>query len=74
MFLYTASGWTGEAAPCDEGTLEWVDKEKVWKLNIWEGDRIFLKLIIDDADYFKLKLVYDDNGKLIDSELVEGDI
>ena len=74
MHLFTADEFTGELIDCDEGELCWIDKDKLLSLNIWEGDRIFLKLIIDNADYFKLKLVYDDDGKLIDSELVEGDI
>ena len=74
MHLFTADEFTGELIDCDEGELSWVEKDKLLLLNIWEGDRIFLKQILDDADYFKLKLVYDDDGKLIDSELVEGDI
>ena len=69
MFLYTASGWTGEAAPCDEGTLEWVDKEKVWKLNIWEGDKIFFRLMDEDAPFFSLKLVYDGTDRLVQAVL-----
>lgn len=74
MHLFTADEYIGELIDCDEGELSWVEKDKLLSLNIWEGDRIFLKQILDDADYFKLKLVYDDNGKLIDSELVERDI
>ncbi len=69
MFLYTASGWTGEAAPCDEGKLEWVDKEKVWKLNIWEGDKIFFRLMDEDAPFFSLKLVYDGTDRLVQAVL-----
>ena len=45
MSLFTADGFEGEAIPCNEGVLEWVDKDKVNELNIWEGDKIFFKLL-----------------------------
>ena len=41
MSLFTADGFEGEEIPCDEGQREWVDKEEVWKLKLWEGDKIF---------------------------------
>ena len=58
MSLYTADGFTGEPVECNEGDLIWVDKEKVLQLNIWEGDRIFLRLLNEKSDFFSLKLVY----------------
>lgn len=58
MSLYTADGFTGEPHACDEGELEWVDKEKVLQLNIWEGDKIFLRLLNEETEFFSLKLVY----------------
>lgn len=59
MFLYTADGFAGElAASCDEGELAWVEKERVSDLPLWEGDRIFLKLLQDGTDFFSLKLCY----------------
>jgi 8-oxo-dGTP pyrophosphatase MutT (NUDIX family) len=64
MFLFTASGWSGEETACDEGDLEWVDKDKVWDLNIWEGDKIFFRLLDEDASFFSLKLVYDGTDRL----------
>ena len=64
MSLFTADGFEGEAISCDEGRLEWVDIDEVWKLNIWEGDKIFFRLIDEDYDFFSLKLVYDGGGKL----------
>lgn len=64
MFLYTADRWEGELRPCDEGVLEWVDIDKVWDLNLWEGDKIFFRLIDEDAPFFSLKLVYDGTDKL----------
>lgn len=58
MFLYTADQFEGELIPCKEGKLEWIRKEDVKKLNLWEGDKIFLKLLEEDAPFFSLKLSY----------------
>ncbi len=58
MFLYTADGFTGELADCDEGVLEWVPKTQMYELPIWEGDEIFLRLLETEEPFFSLKLVY----------------
>ena len=58
MCLYTADGFEGTPAACDEGTLEWVPKEKALTLNIWEGDKIFFYLLSEEHPFFSLKLVY----------------
>lgn len=59
MCLYTADGYEGEIGPCDEGQLEWVKKEDVLKLNIWEGDKIFFRLMNEGRAFFSLKLEYE---------------
>ena len=64
MSLFTADGFEGEPILCDEGELEWVDIDDVWKLNIWEGDKIFLRLLAEEHPFFSLKLVYDTNDVL----------
>lgn len=61
MHLFTANEWTGEIKECDEGELVWVDKDKISSLPIWEGDKLFLKLLDDKADFFSLKLCYTGN-------------
>ena len=58
MHLFTVSGWTGEARECDEGELAWIKKQKLFDLTLWQGDRIFLKLLEEDAPFFSLKLTY----------------
>lgn len=59
MHLFTADGFTGElASDCPEGELAWLPKEKLLELPIWEGDRIFLRLLAEDAPFFSLKVVY----------------
>ena len=66
MFLYTAGGWEGTLGACDEGTLSWVPEAQVMNRPLWEGDRVFLRLLQTDAPFFSLKLVY--HGE----QLVEG--
>lgn len=62
MCLYTADEYEGELiAECSEGTLEWVDKQRLRELNLWEGDYIFLDLLEKRQDFFSLKLRYEGN-------------
>ena len=58
MHLFTASDFTGQLTECDEGELVWVDKKDIMSLNLWEGDRVFLKKLFDDSDVFMIKLIY----------------
>ncbi len=71
MHLFTADRWfSGNylaaednssmfLPDCDEGVLEWIDKERLFDLTLWPGDRIFLRLIMDPKQpFFSLKLVY----------------
>ena len=64
MHLFTANRWTGEQIRCDEGDLEWVPKDKVQDLPIWEGDRIFFRLLAQERPFFSLKLSYDTTDRL----------
>lgn len=60
MHLFTADAWEGALQQdCDEGVLEWIDREKLLSLPIWEGDKIFLRLLDQDAPFFSLKLRYE---------------
>ncbi|MCR5209885.1 MAG: 8-oxo-dGTP diphosphatase [Lachnospiraceae bacterium] len=54
---------------CDEGVLEWVSKSDISKLNLWPGDKIFFKLLDEDAVFFSLKLVYDKEDRFISAAL-----
>lgn len=69
MSLFTADGYEGEPIDCNEGVLEWVDIEDVWKLNLWEGDKIFFRLLDEDIPFFSLKLVYNLQGQLTSAVL-----
>ena len=69
MHLFTADGCEGEIDyNCDEGVLEWVNKEKIPTLPIWEGDKIFFDLLEKEDRFFSLKLEYK-KEKLINSFL-----
>lgn len=69
MMLFTSDNISGREKVCDEGDLVWVDKSEVPKLNIWSGDRIFLKLLESGEPFFSLKLVYDKNDTLTETAL-----
>ncbi len=58
MHLFTADAWEGEERPCDEGELAWIGKRELYDLTLWQGDRIFLQLLEEDAPFFSLKLIY----------------
>lgn len=59
MWLYTADEFEGTLTECDEGNLEWVKKSEVCNLPIWEGDKIFFRLLLEEAPFFSLKLRYE---------------
>ena len=61
MHLFTATEYEGEIKECDEGNLEWVPKSRIQELNLWEGDKIFFRLLAEDAGFFTLKLCYDED-------------
>ena len=73
MHLFTADAWEGALRECDEGELAWIKKADLLALQLWEGDRIFLRLLDSDAPFFSLKLEYEQdvlvsaqlNGKLL---------
>lgn len=60
MHLFTASEWQGNIdMDCNEGDLAWIAKDKLMDLKLWEGDRIFLRLLLDESTpFFSLKLIY----------------
>ena len=59
MYLFTADGFEGTIKECDEGDLQWVSREFLYSLPMWEGDKIFLDLLWQDAPFFLLTLRYD---------------
>ena len=68
MHLFTATGFAGDIIDCDEGALEWIDKDALYALPMWAGDRIFLRLIASPHPFFSLKLRYA-GGALVEAAL-----
>ena len=60
MCLFTATGWEGKLNyDCVEGDLEWVRKDRIKDLKLWEGDKVFFKLLTEEVPFFSLKLYYE---------------
>ena len=64
MHLFTATEYEGELPEqamrdCEEGELVWVPKDEIEGLTLWEGDKIFLRLLQDRETFFSLKLRYE---------------
>ena len=70
MHLFDAHGFEGRLREdCDEGVLEWISKEALLAFPMWEGDRIFLRLLDTDCPFFSLKLIYNKEGRLLEAVL-----
>ena len=60
MCVFTADGYTGELIECNEGELSWIDKNTVPELPAWEGDKVFLDLLLSGEErFFSIKLQYE---------------
>ena len=68
MYLFTADGFEGDLKDCDEGDLQWVSREFLYSLPMWEGDKIFLDLLWTDEPFFLLTLRYS-GDKLLSATL-----
>ncbi len=70
MHLFSAHSFEGTLREdCEEGDLQWITKEQLFSLPMWEGDKIFLRLLPKDVPFFLLKLVYDADGNLLSHDL-----
>ena len=68
MYVYTSSDFSGIEKKCDEGDLKWIPKNEILDLELWEGDKIFLKLLFENSQFFYLTLNYE-NDSLISTKL-----
>ena len=71
MHIFHSDDFCGELKDCDEGELCWIDKKDIYNLPIWEGDKIFLRLIEENSPFFSLKLVYE--GDTLISAVLNGE-
>ena len=58
MYLYLCDRYTGELIQCNEGDLKWINKDDIFSLPLWEGDKIFLDLLFRNQPFFRLRLEY----------------
>lgn len=71
MHIFHSDSFSGEVRECDEGVLEWVNKKELLELPLWEGDKIFLRLIDEKSPFFSLKLVYE--GEKLTAAVLNGE-
>ena len=71
MHLFKSEDFSGDIKECDEGTLEWIKKDELLRLPMWEGDKIFLKLLDQREKFFSLKLIY--KGDSLESAVLDGE-
>ncbi|MFW6220379.1 MAG: NUDIX hydrolase [Nanoarchaeota archaeon] len=64
VFIFTVNEFSGEIIDSTEGKLEWISDDKLFDLNLWDGDKIFLKWL-DKDKFFSAKFIYD-KGNLVD--------
>lgn len=70
IFVYTATEYTGDLnlEACTEGTLHWVDTDKLLELNLWEGDRLFWGWMLEGKTFFSAHFIYE-GEKLIEHDV-----
>lgn len=67
-FVFVSHTFTGKLIESDEGVLEWIDDSKLLDLNLWEGDKIFIPWLDDNA-FFSGKFIYK-NKQLVDHHVL----
>lgn len=72
MCLFTATVEDEHFVECNEGELEWVKKDRIEKLNLWEGDKMFFQLLAKEAPFFSLKLCY--HGDRLTEAVLNGEV
>ena len=63
VFVFVIDVFSGSLIDSPEGKLSWIDNDKLLDLNLWEGDRHFLKWLDQDG-IFSAKFNYE-GGKLL---------
>lgn len=72
MHLFTSDQFSGTIKDCDEGVLEWIEKDALYSLPLWEGDKIFLRLLDENVPFFSLKLSY--KGDVLQEAVLNGEV
>ena len=64
-YLYVVEKFSGEIIESPEGDLKWVEDSKLFELDMWEGDELFMRWMMEDR-MFSAEFVYDENEKMKD--------
>jgi 8-oxo-dGTP diphosphatase len=67
VFLFTSDDFTGELIDCAEGNLEWIPIDELTKINLWDGDKLFIPWLFED-NFFSAKFIYE-NGRYVNHEV-----
>ncbi len=70
MHIFHSTDFSGNIIQCNEGELCWIDKKDLYSLPLWQGDKIFLKLMEENVPFFSLKLEY--NGETLINAILNG--
>jgi 8-oxo-dGTP diphosphatase len=71
-FVFVAQTFTGELIDSPEGVLAWIDDAALLDLNLWAGDKIFLRWL-DQPHFFSGQFRYR-NGQLIEHHVIFHDL
>lgn len=69
MYVYEITDFSGSLIECDEGELRWIPIKDIYNYPMWEGDKVFLPLLINHAPYFKIEVRYHQD-KFIDYKIL----
>lgn len=67
VFVFEIREFTGTPGECPEGNLEWIEDDRILDLNLWEGDRVFLRWLVESDAFFSGKFIYRE-GRLVSHE------
>ena len=56
-FLYVVDAFSGELIDSDEGILQWIPNDQLYDLNLWDGDKVFMRWL-DRSEFFSAKFEY----------------
>ena len=58
MYVYEITDFSGELIECNEGDLKWIPIKDIYNYPMWEGDKVFLPLLINNKPFFNIELHY----------------
>jgi 8-oxo-dGTP diphosphatase len=59
-FIYECTAFDGTLVEGSEGTLHWIEDERLLELPLWDGDPLFLDIIYNSSDKFFGKFTYEE--------------